>query len=503
MTFTYTYTIKLVSAFFARSKVLLAIAGVLLVALLIACAPEDKDAGGGGDDTYTVGGSISGHTAPVSLTLTYGEDNKTETLEIPTGTETFTFAAKLTANQSFAIEVTPPNGQTCRSSLTGGTIENADVTNILISCENISQRFDLSGNVSGASASRNLTISLFLSDEDDIDTSTDNANTTTTVNADGGFSFEVAENKYYQITVETSTANETCQIAMGEKGQVTAELPDISITCTGGGDIVLYDIQGIVRIDVTLRATVTIKLFLADTAIIDISGQPDDETATDFDGVYIFSNIPENKFYKITVTSTTAGLFCSPANESGLLTRNIDGLDVYCTDTYQVSGSVTGSTDNSKVSIDVYWGDSPDFTLSEDKKYTSAVDGSGAFSVADVPENLHTTAGDTIQQYYKVSASSSNPGETCATSDAGGQITSDITGIIFTCTRAFSVSGTLNGAIANSNVTINLFLGDTAINDTTVAPDESISPNNDDGAFSFADIPENKYYQDDRHFDHY
>ena len=62
MTFIDTYTRKLAGAFFARSKVLLAIAGILLLSVLIACAPtEDDDGGGGGsDDTYTVGGTVTG-----------------------------------------------------------------------------------------------------------------------------------------------------------------------------------------------------------------------------------------------------------------------------------------------------------------------------------------------------------------------------------------------------------------------------------------------------------
>ena len=102
MTFINAYTTNLAGAFFARSKVLLAIAGILLLSLLVACAStdvDDDDDGGGNDDTYTVGGTVTGHTGEVSLALTYG--NETETLEVPTGTDKFTFDAKLVANQSF------------------------------------------------------------------------------------------------------------------------------------------------------------------------------------------------------------------------------------------------------------------------------------------------------------------------------------------------------------------------------------------------------------------
>ena len=59
--------------FFARTKVLLATAGILLLSLLIACAPPEDD--GGGSGSYTVGGNVTGHTGEVSITLTYGNEN--------------------------------------------------------------------------------------------------------------------------------------------------------------------------------------------------------------------------------------------------------------------------------------------------------------------------------------------------------------------------------------------------------------------------------------------
>ena len=75
MTFINTYITKLAGVFYIRSKVLLAIAGILLLSVLIACASTDGGGGGGSDDTYTVGGSVTGHTGDVSLDLTYGDRN--------------------------------------------------------------------------------------------------------------------------------------------------------------------------------------------------------------------------------------------------------------------------------------------------------------------------------------------------------------------------------------------------------------------------------------------
>ena len=130
--------------FIARTKVLLAIAGILLLSLLVACAStdvDDDDDGGGNDDTYTVGGTVTGHTGEVSLALTYGDE--TETLEVESGTDKFTFDAKLEANQSFTIAVTNPEGQSCRSSLTEGTVVDANITDIEVTC--VVNTYSLSG----------------------------------------------------------------------------------------------------------------------------------------------------------------------------------------------------------------------------------------------------------------------------------------------------------------------------------------------------------------------
>ena len=86
-------------------------------------------------NTYSVGATVKGHTGEVSLTLIYGNDDKTETLNVPIDAENFTFDAKLGVNQSFALNVIAPAGQTCSPSLAGGVIVDADVTDIEVTCE--------------------------------------------------------------------------------------------------------------------------------------------------------------------------------------------------------------------------------------------------------------------------------------------------------------------------------------------------------------------------------
>ena len=136
---------------------MLAIAGILLLSVLIACVKDDDDGGGGSDDTYTVGGTVTGHTGEVSLDLTYGEE--TETLKIAVGTDKFTFDAKLTANQSFTIAVANPDGQSCSSSVTQGTIVNVNITDISVTCVTV-PTYSVGGAVSGLGDGDTITLTL-------------------------------------------------------------------------------------------------------------------------------------------------------------------------------------------------------------------------------------------------------------------------------------------------------------------------------------------------------
>lgn len=79
--------------------------------------------------TYTVGGSASGLTGAAIL-----EDNGGDDLNVPAD-GSFTFATGLTAGASYYVTVkTPPSGETCTVSGGSGTIGQANVTNVAVTC---------------------------------------------------------------------------------------------------------------------------------------------------------------------------------------------------------------------------------------------------------------------------------------------------------------------------------------------------------------------------------
>lgn len=79
--------------------------------------------------TYTVGGSIAGLSGTVVL-QDNGGDNLTATAD-----GTFTFATPLADGSGYSVTVsTQPPGQTCTVANGSGTIADANVTNVAVSC---------------------------------------------------------------------------------------------------------------------------------------------------------------------------------------------------------------------------------------------------------------------------------------------------------------------------------------------------------------------------------
>ena len=326
MTFIDTYIIKLAGVFYARSKFLLATAGILLLSLLIACAPpEDDDGGGGSVDTYTVGGTVTGHTGEVSLDLTYG--GETETLKVKAGTDKFTFVAKLEANQSFTIAVTNPAGQSCRSSITAGSIVNVNITNIEVTCVTV-PTYSVSGTVTGAANSGDVQVVMSLYDDN---TGTGGTSQSVTANAtDGTFSFaDVPEDKFYTLQASSATAGETCTSSAPTPVRVIANVTDARITCSASTGLFLrIDLIS----DTSAASLTTVNVFTGDTAIPATTGTPDKVVNGSDTDVLIIPNIDgsptangflypisidANKYYAVTVTTSSA--------ETCEITRNGSG----------------------------------------------------------------------------------------------------------------------------------------------------------------------------------
>ena len=457
MTFIKAYTTKLAGVFYARSKVLLAIAGILLLSLLFACHSVYGDRDGG--NTYSVGATVTGHTGEVFLTLIYGDDNKTETLKVATGTEKFIFGAKLLANQLFALSVTAPTGQTCRSSLTDGTIIDANITDIEVTCV---VTYSIGGAISGLTNGETITLTLsptggVLETEDitgDVDETTDDV---------FAFDTRLVNGTTYAVTT-TSPAGKTCTVApAGQRTMGDANVTGVLVICVAN----TYSVGGAVS---GLANGETITLTLSPTGgtaeTKDVTGDTD-ETADD---TFTFDTaVAYDTTYEVN-TSSPVGKACmvAPAGRQSMGAANVTDVAVTCvanTNTYSVSGTVTRAGNNIVYVVLTLYDDNTGTNLT---RQSVRINSDGTFSFDGI----------LVNKFYILQASSTAVGEICSfPSTTPVQINGDVRGVPITCSiNAGTIINILLVSFVSkaSLTTINFFVGDNAIPDTSGNPTQVI-----------------------------
>ena len=225
---------KIASAFIARWKILLGITGILLLSLLFACTPDVEGTpnteGGPGPtvDTYTVGGSISGHTGDVTLTLKY--DDEIETLSVPLGTKNFTFSSRLTDGPIYVVSVTYPQGQTCRPGAIFGKIYfNQNVTNLNIICS--ASTYAVSGSVRGLAEGETITLT-FAPTGGTAETKDITGDDRTLAQDNFSFATKLEKNTTYSVVVTTQPDGKTCTVAPAGQQTMGESHTTITVICT-------------------------------------------------------------------------------------------------------------------------------------------------------------------------------------------------------------------------------------------------------------------------------
>jgi hypothetical protein len=94
--------------------------------------PAPGGASAFGSQTYTIGGTVSGLSGTVVL-----QDNGGDTLSV-SASGYFTFPTPLPAGWAYSVTVaTSPSGQICTAADGSGTVSNADITSITITCQEL------------------------------------------------------------------------------------------------------------------------------------------------------------------------------------------------------------------------------------------------------------------------------------------------------------------------------------------------------------------------------
>lgn len=245
-----------------------------------------------------------------------------------------------------------------------------------------------------------------------------------TVNANGSFAFPttMSGNASYSVTVASQPRGQMCTVSNASGAGMVSNVSNVAVICS----TISYSVAGVVS-GLAAGQRVTLQNNGADAQTISANGS------------FAFATpVAANGSYAITVTSNPAGQVCTVSNGSGSgVTANVNNVAVTCsTDTYTISGTVSGLAANEQV------------TLLNNGAEPQIVTANGAFSFA-VPVVFNSS--------YAVTVGTQPTGQACTVSNAtGAGVVANIGNVAVQCsTSKYTVSGTVSGLASGQQVSLN------------------------------------------------
>jgi uncharacterized repeat protein (TIGR03803 family) len=352
-------------------------------------------------NTYTVGGTVSGLTSSGLVLL----DNGSDATPISANATQFTMNTGVANGGTYAITVaSQPTGQICSVASGAGTINVANVGNVVVTCSD--QAYPLGGTISGLNGS-----GLVLANGSDTVPVGPGATTFT-------MPTPVAYTSSYALTVQMQPLGEACAVSNGTGTMPANPVTNIAVTCTdqpftlGGSITGLGNNVGLVLTNGT------------DT----LNVPPGSMTFT------MPTPVDYGSSYSVAVQSSPPGLTCTASNASGTMPPfSIFTVLITCSDqSYTLGGTVTGLTSTGLV-------------LQNGTDALPVASGSTSFQM-DMPV-AYTSP-------YSVTVQTEPTGETCTVSNAAGTMpASNVTNVVVTCSaNTYTVGGTISGLTANGLV---------------------------------------------------
>ena len=354
------------------------------------------------ENTYTIGGTLSGLNTGTSVTLL---DNGGSGLKL-TANGTFTFKTALATGAAYKVTVgTQPTGQTCTVTSGAGTVGTANVTSVVVSCENT---YTIGGTLSGLNTGTSVTL-------------LDNGGSGLKLTANGTFTFKttLASGAAYKVTVGTQPTGEVCTVTNGTGTVGTANVTNVAVSCA-----TTYTIGGTVS-GLNTGTSVT---------LLDNGGNALKVAAN---GAFTFTTrLASGAAYKVTVGTQPTGEVCTVTNGTGTVgTANVTNVAVSCATTYTIGGTVSGLNTGTSV------------TLLDNGGNALKVAANGAFTFTT---RLVSGAA------YKVTVSVQPTGETCTVTNGTGTVGSaNVTTVVVSCAaKTYTIGGTVSGLNTGAAVTL-------------------------------------------------
>lgn len=346
------------------------------------------------NNTYTVGGAVSGLSGSVVLQLN-GAGNLTVNASGP-----FTFGGSLASGAAYTVTVlTPPAGQSCAVNAGTGSIASANVSNVAIDCTGAGgNSFTVGGSVTGLSGE----VVLRLNGANDL-----------TVNAPGPFVFPtpLASGTAYTVSFAMHPATQVCGVSAGTGTLASADVTNVAVNCTGftvGGSVAGLNAAGLLiqlnggndlavasgSVSFTFPSTAS----LGGTVLynLHIKEQPAGQTCTIVRAVgVVVPAAPSATTASVVCTSNTfdplSGTYQltavdgAPATERGFITFYRDGTYIFA---IHSDDSDCGVTNGNGIEYGVYrW----NATTKAFAFVTSALDTNGDCGIADGNARLQGT----------------------------------------------------------------------------------------------------------------
>jgi uncharacterized repeat protein (TIGR03803 family) len=319
-------------------------------------------------------------------------------VRVATGETAQELASSLPAGTSYSVTVQmQPTGETCTVAGGSGTIQSANVANVVVTCSK--QAYSLEGTIGGLNGP-----GLVLANGTD-----------TLAVSSGATSFamptSVAYASSYVVAVQTQPAGLACAVGNGTGTMPASAVTNVAVTCTDQPFSLGGSISG-------LGNNAGLTLTNGGETLVVPAGSASFTMPTP---------VAFGSPYSVAVQTAPPGLTCTVSNASGTMpANNVASIVIACSDrSYTVGGTISGLTSSGMVLVNgsdmlaVNSGASS-FTMSTAVAYTSA---------------------------YAVTVQTQPTGLSCSVSNGTGTMGSAVvTNIAVTCSaNTYTVGGTISG----------------------------------------------------------
>jgi hypothetical protein len=349
-------------------------------------------------NTYPVGGTITGLAGTVVLSNGAGEN------VVLTANGHFAFPTALASGTAYAVAVdTQPTSpyQTCAVSTGSGTIMNAAVTDVTVTC--LTNKYTVGGTIIGLVGS-NLVLE-------------NNAGDDLVLGPTGSFTFPTAldSGSGYAVTIKTqpSGPTQTCSVGGGTGTVVNANVTTVTINCSTNSYLIGGTITGLVGSGLVLQ------------------NNGGGDIAPAGSGTFTFSTpVQSGAGYNVTVKSQPTGPWqtcTAAANAMGTVTNANVSVAISCvSNPYPISVMVTGLSGSG-------------FVLQNNAADNLSVTSNSTFTFATPIKSGLTYAVTVLSQ-------PTGPSQTCTvTSPAGSVAGGPVTLAVSCVTNTYTVGGTVTG----------------------------------------------------------